>query len=80
MNHQNENYRWAQQNGYEYQAETEGVLSEIARDLDIFRKANGFREHVSGTYRNRPFEILDVQKEVKRGGRGSFGKPADRRQ
>jgi hypothetical protein len=72
MNHQNENYKWAQQNGYEYHAETGGVSTEVARDLDSFRKANGFREHVSGTYRNRPFEILDVRKEVQRGHGFSF--------
>jgi hypothetical protein len=72
MNHNNENYRWAQQNGYEYHAETEGVFSAGARDLDSFRKANGFREHVLGTYRNRSFEILDVRKEVQRGEGFSF--------
>jgi hypothetical protein len=72
MNHQNENYRWAQENGYEYHAETGGVFAENARDLDIFRKANGFRDHVFGTYRNRPFEILDVRKEVQRGQGFSF--------
>jgi hypothetical protein len=66
------NDKWAQQNGYEYHAETGGVFSEGARDLDCFRKANGFREHVSGTYRNRPFEILDVRKEVQRGQGFSF--------
>jgi hypothetical protein len=68
MNHQNENDRWAQENGYEYHAETVGVCSEGARDLDVFRKVTGFRNHVVGTYRNRPFEILDVQKEVRRRG------------
>jgi hypothetical protein len=71
MNHQNENDRWAQGNGYGYHAETGGAFSEGARDLDVFRKANGFRNHVTGTYRNRPFEILDVRKEVHRG--GDFG-------
>jgi len=71
MNHQNENFTWAQANGYEYHAETGGVFSESARSLDVFRKANGFRNHVAGTYRNRTFEILDVRKEVHRG--GSFG-------
>ena len=66
------NDNWAQENGYEYHAETEGVFSEGARGLDSFRKANGFREHVSGTYRNRPFEITDVRKEVQRGKGFSF--------
>jgi hypothetical protein len=67
MKHQNENYQWAQENGSEYHAETGGAFSESARELDVFRKANGFRNHVVGTYRNRPFEILDVRKEVHRG-------------
>lgn len=71
MKHQNENYQWAQENGFEYHAETGGAFSEGARELDVFRKANGFRNHVVGTYRNRPFEILDVRKEVHRG--GDFG-------
>ncbi len=70
MNHQNANDTWSQENGYEYHAETGGAFSESARDLDVFRKATGFRNHVVGTYRNRPFEILDVQKEVQR--RGNF--------
>jgi hypothetical protein len=68
---QNENDRWAQENGYEYHAETGCAFSESARDLDVLRKASGFRNHVAGTCRNRPFEILDVRKEVQRG--GSFG-------
>jgi hypothetical protein len=72
MNEQNENVTWAQQNGYEYHAKTHGAFSESARDLDVFRKANGFHNHVVGTYRNRPFEILDVRKEVKRGGNFGF--------
>ncbi len=71
MNHHNENGRWAQANGYEYHAETGGVFSESARELDVCQKANGFLKHVLGTYRNRPFEILDARKEVHRG--GSFG-------
>jgi|GEM_PF-1533976 len=68
MNHQNENDRWAQENGYEYDPETAGVIVEGARDLDVFRKATRLRHHVVGTYRNRPFEVLDVQKEVRRRG------------
>jgi len=71
MNQQNENDRWAQEHGYGYHAETGGVFPEGARELDVFRKANGFLNHVTGTYRNRPFEILDVRKEVHRG--GDFG-------
>lgn len=72
MNQQNENDRWTQGNGYAYHAETEGTFSEGARELDVFRKANGFRNHVTGTYRNRPFEIIDVRKEVHRGGNFGF--------
>jgi hypothetical protein len=61
MNHsQNRNFTWAQENGYEYHAEADGAISEGARRLDIFRKADSFRDHVLGIHRNRPFEILDV--------------------
>jgi hypothetical protein len=67
-NPQHKNLTWAQENGYEFHAETEGVMSEGARNLDIFRKAESFRDHVRGIHRNRPFEILDVQYEVMRGG------------
>jgi hypothetical protein len=63
------NLTWAQENGYEFHAETEGVVSAGTRTLDIFRKSEGFRDHVLGIHRNRPFEILDVQYEVTRGGR-----------
>ena len=66
-NPQHTNLTWAQENGYEFHAETEGVFSEGARSLDIFRKAESFRDHVLGSFRNRPFEILDVQVEVNRG-------------
>ena len=62
------NLTWAQENGYEFHAETEGVISEGARSLDIFRKAESFRDHVLGNFRNRQFEILDVQEERMSGG------------
>lgn len=58
--HQNENATWARENGYEYHAESAGATSEGARSLDIFRKADSFRDHVLGVHRNRPFEALDV--------------------
>lgn len=67
---QNENAQWAQQNGYEFHAESEGVISEGARNLDIFRKADSYRDHVLGVYRNRPFEILDAW--VERVGENNF--------
>ena len=60
MPHQTENAEWAQQNGYEYHAKSEGVIADGARSLDIFRKADGCRDHVLGVHRNRPFEILDA--------------------
>jgi hypothetical protein len=44
-NHHTENERWAEENGYEYHA----------------GKEEGFKDHVFGTYRNRPFEIRDVR-------------------
>jgi hypothetical protein len=65
-NSQNKNLTWAQEDGYDYNAESEGVTFEDARSLDIFRKAESFRDHVRGIYRNRPFEILDVHVEVNR--------------
>ena len=65
-NPQNKNLTWAQENGYEYNAESEGVTFEGARSLDIFRKAERFRDHVRGIHRNRPFEILDVHVGVNR--------------
>jgi hypothetical protein len=70
-NHQNENFRWAQENGYDYHAETQGAISEGARGLGVFRGAESFQNHVVGAYRNRPFEILDVRKEERH--HGSFG-------
>ena len=38
-NHQKDNAGWSQENGYEFHAETAGVISEGARSFDIFRKA-----------------------------------------
>ena len=61
---QNENARWARENGYEFHAESEGVTSEGARRLDILRKADRCRDHVLGVYRNRQFEILDAWVET----------------
>jgi hypothetical protein len=72
MEHQHsENAGWAREKGYEFHAESEGVKSDGARGLDIFRKAEGFRDHVLGIHRNRPFEVLDVQMRVKH--RGAYG-------
>ena len=71
-NPQHKNLTWAQENGYEFHAETEGAFSDGARSLDIFRKAESFRDHVLGIYRNRPFEILDVQVEEMRGGEWGY--------
>lgn len=65
---QHNNLTWAQENGYEFNANSEGVNFEGAHSLDIFRKANGFREHALGSFRNRPFEVLDIQVEELRGG------------
>jgi hypothetical protein len=63
-NHQNDNAIWAQAIGYEFHAESEGVRSEGARSLDIFRKADSYRDHVLGVHRNRPFEVLDAWVET----------------
>lgn len=62
--HHKDNAGWAQENGYEYYAETGGVGSEGASTLDIFRKADSYRDHVLGVHRNRPFEILDARVET----------------
>jgi hypothetical protein len=58
--HQKDNAKWAEENGYELNAETTGAISNGASSLDIFRKAEDFREHIVGIHRNRPFEILDI--------------------
>lgn len=60
---QNGNAAWAEECGYQYHAETGGTFSESVRSLHIFRKADSYRNHVLGVYRNRPFEILDVRVE-----------------
>ncbi len=68
----NKNSEWAQQNGYQFHDETQGSAYEAARNLDVFRKADAFYEHVLGIYRNRPFEILDVRKQLHRSGMYGF--------
>lgn len=60
----NENAQWAQENGFDYHAATDGAFSDGARKLDIFRKADSFRDHVLGVHRNRRFEILDAWVET----------------
>lgn len=60
-NPQLKNLAWAKENGFDFYAKSEGVTSEGACSLDIFRQAESFRDHVCGIHRNRPFEILDVQ-------------------
>ncbi|MBL8892364.1 MAG: hypothetical protein JNL67_20480 [Planctomycetaceae bacterium] len=67
-NLQHKNLAWAQENGCEFKANSDGVSFAGARHLDVFRKANSFRNHAHGSFRNRPFEILDVQFEEMRGG------------
>ncbi len=59
-NHHNDNETWARTNGYAFHAETQGAFFEGAGCLDIFRKADRFRDHVLGTHRDRPFEIFDA--------------------
>lgn len=69
-NPQNKNATWAQQNGYEFHAESEAVKSDGARSLNTFGKVDSCRDHVLGVYRNRPFKILDVW--VERLGENNF--------
>jgi hypothetical protein len=72
--HHKGNAGWAQENGYEFHAKSEGVIFEGARSLDIFRKADSYRDHVLGVHRNRPFEILDAWVETHDAtGEGGFG-------
>jgi hypothetical protein len=47
-----------------------GAFSDGARSLDIFRKADSYRDHVLGVHRNRRFEILDAW--VERVGENNF--------
>lgn len=61
---QNRNFTWARESGYQYHAETDGAFSDGARNLDIFRKADSYRDHVLGVHRNRRFEILDAWVET----------------
>lgn len=68
--HQNKNANWAQQNGYEFHAASEGGISDGARSLNTFGKVDSYRDHVLGVHRNRPFEILDVW--VERVGENNF--------
>jgi hypothetical protein len=71
-NHQKENSEWAAENGYEFHAVTQGAFYQGARSLDVFRKAESFRDHVVGTSRGRPFEILDFQRSESEGGEWGF--------
>lgn len=64
--HHKDNLGWAQKNGYEFHAESKGPIFQDARNLDIFRGAYSFCNHVCGIYRNTPFEIIDVRKETQR--------------
>ncbi len=61
--HDNKNFHWARMKGYSYHAKSEGPFSQGAGNLYMFRRALGFRHHVCGTYRNRPFEIFDCEKQ-----------------
>lgn len=56
-----QNSGWAQENRHEFHAVSEGALYEGACGLKVFRRAEGFREHVVGTHRDRPFEVLDIR-------------------
>lgn len=67
MPHHHDTAGWAQENGYDYHAETQGAISKEARSLAVFRKAERFRDHVQGIHRNRPFEILDFEKQTQEG-------------
>jgi hypothetical protein len=61
--HDNKNFHWARMKGYSYHAKSQGPFSQGAGNLYMFRRALGFRHHVCGNYRNRPFEIFDCEKK-----------------
>jgi hypothetical protein len=63
-NHLQANSDWARENRYEFHADSAGPFAQVARGMDVFRRAQAYRGHVVGQHRGRPFEVLDFQKEA----------------
>ena len=51
---------WAKTEGYSFAAEAESFETPGVRELDSFRKWDSAAGHVTGEYRNRRFEMLEV--------------------
>jgi hypothetical protein len=51
--------QWAQQNGYTFRDDTEGFQTEGVRELDSFKNWDSAKNHITGDYHNRRFEMLD---------------------
>jgi hypothetical protein len=65
-NHLQANSDWARENRYEFHADSAGPFAQVARGMDVFRRAQAYRGHVVGQHRGRPFEVFDFQKEATR--------------
>ena len=62
--HLQANSDWARENRYEFQADSAGPFARVARGMDVFRRAQAYRDHAVGQHRGRPFEVFDFQKEA----------------
>ena len=62
--HLQANSDWARENRYEFQADSAGPFAQVARGMDVFRRAQAYRDHAVGQHRGRPFEVFDFQKEA----------------
>lgn len=60
--HLQANSDWASENRYEFHAESDGPLAQAAGGMDVFRRAEAYRDHVVGLHRGRPFEVFDFKK------------------
>lgn len=61
--HLQANSDWASENRHEFHAESAGPFAQRARGMDVFRRAQAYRDHAVGQHRGRPFEVLDFQEE-----------------
>lgn len=61
--HLQANSDWASENRHEFHAESAGPFAQRARGMDVFRRAQAYRDHAVGQHRGRPFEVFDLQEE-----------------
>lgn len=61
--HLQANSDWASENRHEFHAESAGPFAQRARRMDVFRRAQAYRDHAVGQHRGRPFEVFDFQEE-----------------